>query len=126
MKLQSFYARCRPDSVEESKTRSSANKGVGRNAFNISGLISSSPAAFPDFNRPIATATSLAVKTFSSPKHIDLCVSSLVAFTGFRSSSKYSLHLDRISFLSLRMLPEGSLMEEQEFDLLPCKRRTVC
>jgi len=52
-------------------------------------------------------------------------VSSLVAFTGFKRSSKYSLHFDRISFSSLRMSPEGSLMEELEFDLLPRKRRIV-
>jgi len=41
------------------------------NAFNISGLISSSQAAFPDFHRPIATATSLAGKTFSSPRFLN-------------------------------------------------------
>jgi len=49
-----------------------------------------------------------------------------MAFTGFKRSSKYSPYLDRISFSSLRMLPEGSLMEELEFDLLRRKRRIVC
>ena len=66
--------------------------------FNISGLISSSPAAFPAFIPLIAVATSAAVKTSSSPKCITSCVSRVDAFTGFKRSLKYSLHRERISF----------------------------
>ena len=40
------------------------------NAFNISGRISSSSAAFPDFNPRIAAVTSANVKTSSFPKSI--------------------------------------------------------
>ena len=79
-------------------------------AFNISGLISSSPAAFPDFIPLIAVATFAAVKTSSSPKCIPLWVSRIDAFTGFKRSSKYFLHRERISFLSVKMLPAESLM----------------
>jgi len=45
---------------------------------------------------------------------IGSCVSSLVAFTGFKRPSKYSLHLDRISFLSLQAenVARRILMEE--------------
>jgi len=68
------------------------------NAFNISSLVSSSPATFSVINRSIAATTSLAVKTSSSPK-TSVHVSSLMAFTGFKIASKYSLHLDRISIL---------------------------
>ena len=71
--------------------------------FNILGLISSSPAAFPDFIPLIVVATS-AVKTSSSPKRVTSCVSWVDAFTGFRRSSKYSLHHERISFSFVRML----------------------
>jgi len=38
-------------------------------------------------------------------------------FYWFKKSLKYSLHLDTISFSSLRMFLEGSLMEKLEFDL---------
>ena len=90
-------------------------------AFNISGLISSSPAAFPDFIPLITVATSAAVKTSSS-----LNVSRVDAFTGLKRSSKYSLHRERISFSSVRMLPAESLMEYVTLHLLPRKRRMVC
>ena len=40
----------------------------------ISGLISSSPAAFPDFIPLIAVVTSAAMKTSSSPECITFCV----------------------------------------------------
>jgi len=66
------------------------------NAFNISSLISFSPAAFLDFNRPIAAATSLAVKTSSFPKHIGSLYYHWWPLLGSKRSSKYSLHLDRI------------------------------
>ena len=68
-------------------------------AFNISGLISFSPAAFPDFISLIAVTTAAAVKTSSSPKCVTSCVLRVDAFTGFKRSSKYSLHRERISFL---------------------------
>ena len=96
------------------------------NAFNISGLISSSPAAFPDFISLIAVATSAAVKTSFSPRCVTSCVSRVNAFIGFKRSSKYSLHRERISFSSVRMLPSESLIEYVTLDLLPRKRRMVC
>jgi len=43
-----------------------------------------------------------------------------------KKSLNYSPHLERISFSSLRKLPEGSLTDEQMFDILPGKRRIVC
>ena len=78
--------------------------------FNISGLISSLPSAFPDFIRLIVVATSATVKTFSSPKSVTSCVSKVDAFRGFKRSSKYSLPRERILFSSVRMLPAESLM----------------
>ena len=44
-------------------------------AFNILGLISSSPGAFLNFIPLIAVATFVAVKTSSYPKRVTLCVS---------------------------------------------------
>ena len=79
-------------------------------AFNFLGLILSSPAAFPDVIPLIAVATSAAVKTFSFPKFVTSCVSRVDAFTGFKRSSQYSLHRERISFSSVRMLPAKSSM----------------
>ena len=73
------------------------------NAFNISGRISSSPAAFSDFNPRMAAATSVNVKTSSFPKSIVSHVSVGVALTGCNKSSKYSLQRERISFSSRRM-----------------------
>ena len=95
-------------------------------AFNISGLISSSPAAFPDFIPLVAVATSAAVKTSSSPKCITSCVSQVDAFTGFKRFSKYSLYRKMISFSSVRMLPAEYLVEYVTLDLLSRKRRMAC
>ena len=68
------------------------------NAFNISGRISSSPTAFPDFNPRTSAATSVNVKTSSFPQSIVLHVSVSVALTWFNNSSKYSLQCKKISF----------------------------
>ena len=95
-------------------------------AFNISGLISSSPAAYPDFITLIAVPISAAVKTSSFPRCVILCVSRVDAFTGFKRSSKYSLHRERISFSSVRKLPAKFLVEYVTLDLLPRKRRMIC
>ena len=74
-------------------------------------LISSSPAAFPDFIPLIAVTTSAAMKTSSFPKCITFCVSRVNTFTAFKRSSKYSLHRARILFSSVKMFPTESLME---------------
>ena len=66
------------------------------NAFNISGWISSSPEAFPDFNPRMTAATSVDVKTSSSQNQSHMSVG--VAFAGFNKSSKYSLQREKISF----------------------------
>ena len=95
-------------------------------AFNISGLISSSLAAFPDFMPSIAVATSAAVKKSSSPKCITLCESRVDADTGFKRSSKYFLQLERPSFSSVGMFPADSQTEYATVDILPRKRRVVC
>ena len=77
---------------------------------------------------PLATllATSAAVKTSSYPRCVTSCMSRVDGFTGFKRSSKYSLHRERISFSSIRMLPSESLIELVVLDLLPRKRRMVC
>ena len=78
-------------------------------AFNISGLISSSPAAaFPDIIPLIAVATLAAVKTSSFPKCVTSYVSLVDALTGFKISLKYSIYCERISFSFMRMLPGES------------------
>ena len=95
-------------------------------AFNISGLISSLPAAFPDFIPLIAVATSATVKTSSSSTCVTLYLLRVDAFTRFKRSSKYSLHRERISFSSVGMFPAESLMEYVTLDFSPRKRRMVC
>ena len=55
-----------------------------------------------------------------------VCHESIDTFRGFKRSSKYSLHRERISFSSARMLPAESLMECVTLDLMPRKRRMVC
>ena len=57
---------------------------------------------------------------------LPLNVSRFDAFTGFKRSSKYSLHRERILFSSARMLPAESLIENVTLDFLPRKRRMVC
>ena len=94
-------------------------------AFYISNLISSSPATFLDFIPLIAAATSAAVKTSCFPKCVTSCKSRFDVFTEFKRHSKYSLHLKRISFSSVRMLPAKFLMEYVTLNLLPRKWRMV-
>ena len=94
-------------------------------AFNISDLISFSPAAFPDFIPLIAVTISAAVKNYFSPKCVTSCVSRVDALTEFKRSAKYSLHCERISFSSVRMLPAECLLEYVTLDLLPRKRRMI-
>ena len=76
----------------------SGSGSVRHLAFNISSLILSSPAAFPDFIPLIAVATSAAEKTSFSPKCITSCVSRVDAFAGIKRSSKYFVHREKISF----------------------------
>ena len=71
--------------------------------FQHLGLISSSPATFPDFIPLIAVATFAALKTSSFAICVTPCLSRVNAFTGFKRSLKYSLHRERISFSSVRM-----------------------
>ena len=89
------------------------------NAFNISGRILSLPATSPNFNSRMAVATSVNVKTSSFPKLIVTHVSVGVALIGFNTSLNYSLHRERISFLSRRMFPVESLMEVVALILFP-------
>ena len=96
------------------------------NAFNILGWILFSPAAFPDFNRRMAAATSFNVKTSSFPKSIVSYVTVGVALTGFDKSSKLFLQRERIYFSSRRMFPVESLMEIVALKLFPRNRRMVC
>ena len=95
-------------------------------AFNISGRISSSPAAFPVFNPRMAAAISVNVKTTSFLKSMVLHVSVGIAFIGFNKSSKYSIQRETIFFSSRKMLPEKSLMEVVVFKLFPRNRLMVC
>ena len=76
--------------------------------LNICRLISFLPAAFPDFIPLIAVATSDVVKTSSFHKCITSSESWFDAFTGFKRSSRYSLHRERISFSSMRILSAES------------------
>ena len=59
--------------------------------FNILSQISSSPAAFQDFNPRMAAVTFVNVKTFSFTKSIVLHASVCVSFTGFNKYSKYCI-----------------------------------
>ena len=47
------------------------------------------------------------------------------ALTGFNKSSKYSINHERISFSSLRMIPDKSLMEGMVFKLFLQKQQMV-
>ena len=64
-------------------------------------------------------------ENFLFPKCVTSCESRVDAFTGFKRSSKNSLHRVRISFSSIRMLPSESLMEYVTLDLLPHKWHMV-
>ena len=78
--------------------------------FYILGRISSSPAAFPDFNPCKAAGTYVNVKTSSFPTSIESHVSVVFAYQGSNKSSKYFLHRKKISFSSLRLFPVESLI----------------
>ena len=79
-----------------------------------------------DFNPRMTAASSVNVNTSFFPKSIKSRVSVGVALTGFNKTSKYSLHRERISLLSLRLFPIESLMESVVLKLFPCKKRIVC
>ena len=85
-------------------------------AFNISGLISSSPGAFPVFNDLIAAFTSASVIWISSPTCSSwICVG--VASTGFKRSLKYSLYRFKVASWSFRVTPFESSIKKAAWDL---------